>query len=101
MLTVTNWLKINQLKKIKGIGLLLLPILFYFIPVSKLNGQHTICLFKNITGYECYGCGMTRAVLSVLHFDFHTAFCYNRLVVFVFPLLVYVWAKTIYQCFLK
>jgi len=98
---VINWLKNNQFKKTKGIGLFLLPILFYFIPVNKLNGLHTICLFKNITGHECYGCGITRAVLSVLHFDFYTAFCYNKLVVIVFPLLVYIWGKTVYQYLLK
>jgi hypothetical protein len=75
--------------------ILILPVLLYFVPVERLNEQHTICLFKNIFGVECWGCGITRAVLCTLQFDFTTAFCYNKLIVIVFPLLVYVWGKRV------
>ncbi len=77
------------------VGLLLLPVLLYLIPVDSLNDTHTICLFKNIFGVNCYGCGITRAVLSALHFRFAAAFEYNKLVVIVLPLFIYVWIKMI------
>ena len=84
---------------IKIIGLLLLPVLLFFIPVNWLNRQHSICLFKNLTGHECYGCGITRAIISTVQFHFETAFHYNKLIIVVFPLLVYVWIKTVYKYF--
>ncbi len=35
------------------------------------------CVFLRLTGYECIGCGMTRALLSALNFDFSSAFEYH------------------------
>jgi hypothetical protein len=80
---------------VKIAGLLILPVLLFFVPVDWLNEQHTICLFKNLIGHECWGCGITRAVISTVQFDFTAAFHYNKLVVFVFPLLVYAWGKMV------
>jgi hypothetical protein len=78
-----------------GIGILLIPVVMYFVPLEWLKNQHSICLFRNLTGHDCYGCGMTRAIFSALHFRFDDAFHFNRLYVVVLPLLVYIWAKTI------
>ncbi|NDV46417.1 DUF2752 domain-containing protein [Paludibacter sp. 221] len=80
-------------KRIKLTVFLVFPFLLYLIPVDWLNQQPTICLYKNIFGHECFGCGITRAILSAMHFDFHTAFGYNKLVVIVLPLLIYAWAQ--------
>lgn len=90
--------ELKQTRTYKQLQLFILtfaPVGLFFIPVAWLNQQHSICLYKNITGNDCFGCGITRAVLSILHFDFSTAFHYNKLVVIVFPLLVYVWGKKI------
>ena len=73
--------------------ILVLPILLYLVPLDWLNKQHTICLFKNIFGLDCYGCGITRAVLSALHLNFKDAINYNIMVVIVLPLLIYIWIK--------
>jgi hypothetical protein len=73
----------------------LLPLILWLIPPGWLNEQHSICLFKNLTGQECLGCGMTRAVVSVLHFRFNEAFLFNKSVILVFPLLIFIWAKTL------
>jgi hypothetical protein len=81
-------------KIIPSIGILLIPVALYFIPVEWLNRQHSICLFKNLTGHECYGCGMTRAILSSIHLQFENAFHYNKLFVIVLPILIYLWIKT-------
>jgi hypothetical protein len=78
---------------IKLWGLLLVPVFLFFIPLEWLKNQHSICLFKNITGHECLGCGMTRAILSAIHFQFMQAVYYNKLFVVVLPILIYVWAK--------
>lgn len=99
MQRVIYWLSLENLTKIKGIVLLLFPIAFYFIPIKWLNESHTICIYKNITGNDCYGCGITRAILSVLHLQFANAFHYNKLVIIVFPLLFYIYLKSIYKIF--
>lgn len=57
------------------------------VPPGLLDRLPALCLFRNLTGWECPGCGMTRAVLSLLRGDLATALHYNRMVVLVFPLL--------------
>lgn len=75
-----SWLKNNMLfQKIKGFGIFLIPLALYLIPLDWLKDQHTICIYKNITGHDCYGCGMTRSILSALHFKFIDAYNYNKL----------------------
>jgi hypothetical protein len=94
-ISISGLTETNRYKQLQLFIVIFAPVVLFFIPVAWLNQQHSICLYKNITGHDCYGCGMTRAVLSVLHFDFGTAFYYNKMVVIVFPLLVYVWGKKI------
>jgi hypothetical protein len=74
---------------------LVMPIILLLIPLEWINNQHTICIFKNIFGVDCYGCGITRAVLSGIHFNFRAAFEYNKMVIIVLPLLTYTWIKTV------
>ena len=57
------------------------------VPPTALDRLPALCLFRNLAGWECPGCGMTRAVLSLLRGDLATALHYNRMVVLVFPLL--------------
>ena len=43
------------------------------------------CPIKFVTGISCPGCGMSRAYLSVLTFDFKAAFYYHPLWIAVIP----------------
>jgi hypothetical protein len=97
MQMVINWSDvIKRSVSIKIIGYLLIPVALYLIPLNWIEHQHSICLIKNLTGHECPGCGMTRAVLSAMHLQFANAWHYNKLVIVVLPLLVYVWGR---KCF--
>ena len=58
-----------------------MPIVLWFIPIDQHETNWTFCLFKNITGKNCYGCGITRATLSVIHFDLTQAIAFNKLIV--------------------
>ena len=90
------WLNNKGLFRIlKYAGIILIPVALYFVPQEWLISQNSVCLFKNLTGNECYGCGMTRAILSAIHFRFVDAFHYNKLFLIVLPVLIYIWAKTI------
>ena len=80
---------------------IVLPFILYFIPLEFLNKQNTICLIKNIWGFECPGCGITRAIISAVQLDFVKAIEYNKIVILVLPILMYVWFKTIILIFNK
>lgn len=77
----------------------ILLILLYNISIDSEILQN-ICLIKFITGRRCWNCGMTRAFLSILHFDIYSAYQLNHNVLVVFPLTVgiylYSWYKYIF-----
>jgi hypothetical protein len=82
-----------------GFNLMLLILLYNISISSKILDN--ICLIKHFTGGNCWNCGMTRAFLSILHFDFDSAYDFNHNVVVVFPLTVgiylYSWYKYIFK----
>ena len=61
----------------------LFVIVMYFIP-----DDHSLCIFRNITGFPCPGCGLTRAGRHLLHFDFQKSFEYHPLFVPLILILV-------------
>lgn len=89
----------NSLKKYKFFGLLLIPILLWLIPFEYASQLHTICIFKNITGTDCYGCGIMRAIIASVQFKWTLAYHYNALIIIVFPLLIALWIKSILKNF--
>ncbi len=97
-----NWLRSKKLfYQVMMIGTLLVPIILYFVPLDWLESQQTICLFKNLTGHDCLGCGTTRAVISAVHLNFKNAWSYNYNILFVFPLLIFYWIKLILYLYKK
>lgn len=58
------------------------------VSIESLAEAPSVCLFRTLWGIECLGCGMTRAMVSVMHMDFSRALSYNRLVILVFPAMV-------------
>ena len=64
--------------------------LFYFGVWLPLTGIGIPCVFREITGLYCPGCGMTRLVISLLELDPVQAFRYNMLAFFLAPMyLIY------------
>lgn len=53
----------------------------YYIPIDRL------CMIRNVTGFPCPGCGMTRAHIEVLKLNFKRAFYYHPL--FIFPSIIF------------
>lgn len=70
---------------------IILIVIIYCIPIEKADN---LCIFKKITGRECWNCGMTRAFLSILHFRFKEAIIYNYKVIIVFPLTITLYLYT-------
>ena len=51
------------------------------------------CLFHEITGWHCAGCGSTRAVHALLHGEFRRAIGLNPLLVMLIPVLGWILAR--------
>ena len=83
------------------INVILIAIL-YVVPLSFVgDGNFSICLYRNLTGKNCFNCGMTRAFLSLIHFRFNDAINYNKNVIFVFPLTMLVYCNAWLKYILK
>jgi hypothetical protein len=71
----------NRTKNILIILIVILFLLFVMnIPVT--------CIFKSVTGISCPACGMTRAFISIVHFNFIDAFFLNILSIPLFIFMV-------------
>jgi hypothetical protein len=55
-------------------------VLFFFNPAT--HRFYPICMFHQLTGWNCPGCGATRALYALLHGNFAMAIRDNALVVF-------------------
>jgi hypothetical protein len=62
-------------------------ILFLFNPVEF--GFYPICVFHQMTGLLCPGCGSLRALHQLLHGHFAAACHFNALLILSLPLLVW------------
>jgi hypothetical protein len=81
----------------KVVALLLFPLVLLLLPATFFDGGRSICLSVLLADTACYGCGMTRAIMHLLHFDLETALTFNKLSVVVLPLLVFVWGQSLYR----
>jgi len=86
----------NRIIKVLIFNFILIIVLLN-IPRDNLE----LCLFKQITGNSCWNCGMTRAFLSILHFEFAIAINYNWKVVIVFPLTITIYLYSLYKYIAK
>ena len=57
-------------------------LIYYFFDPSK-SAWFPKCPLRELTGYECAGCGVQRSFHAILHLRFVEAFRYNALFVFL------------------
>lgn len=98
-MNVNYLFNLNRRSKAILVAHIVFPIGLFFVPLEWLIEQHSICIVKNIFGTECPGCGMTRAVISAIQFEFVKAFEFNKLVTIVLPIFTYVWIKQVIKYF--
>jgi hypothetical protein len=87
--------------KIKKIYLNLLVLLIgifvvlsmFLISWEKLNSLPSLCIFKNLFGIECLGCGTVRAFWLLIHFKFAEAFKMNCLVYIYILIFIFLTIK--------
>ena len=74
-------------------GYILLPIFLLFAPSDLFDEGPPLCFSVLILGRECFGCGMTRAIMHLIHFEFQEAYYYNAMSFVVLPLLAWLWVS--------
>ncbi|NDC78287.1 MAG: DUF2752 domain-containing protein [Chitinophagia bacterium] len=73
-------------------ALMAFPVLLWILPATFFDFTGIeLCPSMFFFDIECLGCGITRAVMHMHHFDWREAVYYNYAVVLVYPALVYVW----------
>lgn len=86
-----------MLSYVKIAGYILVPVLLLLLPATQFDTGTSLCLSKLLLNKACYGCGMARAVMHLIHFDFSAAFTYNKLSFITFPLLAYLWGQAFFK----
>lgn len=84
--------KYKLVNEIWLVALLVFPVVLWMLPADFFD--HTgieICPSKLFFNIECFGCGMTRAVMHMHHFQLSDAMYFNFGVVVAYPALVVIW----------
>ena len=80
--------------------IIILIILVLIALISIFVHPFIPCLFHEITGLYCPGCGVTRMIISILKLDLYQAFRYNPLLFILFPVFIILFINYIY-CLIK
>jgi len=78
----------------KKVFLLLLlggPFLLIVMPIDFFDNGESICLSVFLFDLQCLGCGLTRAIMHLIHLDFQGAWEYNKLSFLIFPIATLFW----------
>ena len=89
--------KMSLKNKIWVVVLILIPMVLFILPKTQFDHGPTTCLITLVTGKNCFGCGMTRACMRLIHFDILGALSFNKLSLLIFPFLVYQYLRFLYK----
>ena len=82
---------------IRNVITIIAPFILILLPKDFFDNGTSICLSKTFANIECYACGMTRAVMHFIHFDFVGAWEFNKLSFIVVPMLFPLWMKSVFE----
>jgi hypothetical protein len=82
-------------------GLIALPIVLMLLSADFFDKGPSLCLSVVLLNKTCYGCGITRAIQHLLHFELSKALAYNKLCVIVLPFLIFIWGQTVLKTYRK
>ena len=76
----------KRIATVAAAALIAAAALVYLYFTGEGEGAGIPCMFHQITGFYCSGCGASRALRSILHFDFYRALRYNAIFTLCLPL---------------
>jgi hypothetical protein len=82
-------------------GLIALPIVLMLLSADFFDKGPSLCISMVLLNKTCYGCGITRAIQHLLHFELSTALAYNKLSVIILPVLIFIWGQTVLKTYRK
>lgn len=88
-------MEIRYIEKTKLLFLLLIPILIWFIDYNANEEVFSFCLFKNLFGIRCFGCGFLRGISALLHLKIGKIIELNLLNFFTIPIVILIYIKTL------
>jgi len=81
-------------------ALLIFPIVLWILPGDFFdNTGLEICPSKIFLGIECFGCGLTRSVMHMHHFQFDDAVFYNGMGLVAYPILIVLWFTWVHKSY--
>ena len=83
----------KRIAKVAAAALCAFAALLYLYYTAEGEGAGIPCPLHQLTGLYCSGCGASRALRSILHFDFYQALRYNAMFTFSVPFFA------VYSCF--
>ncbi len=89
METAIRWLEDNA----RLLLLLFIPLFIWNIDCYSGNTHGSFCLFRLISGRDCYGCGVLRGASALLHLDLRRALSLNRLNGLTLPILFSIYIR--------
>jgi hypothetical protein len=79
------------IRRVLLILVLIGPFYLLTLPADYFDTGQSICLSVVLFDLKCLGCGLTRGVMHLIHFDFLIAWEYNKLSYIVVPVGILVW----------
>ena len=78
-----------------------IPIVLIILPKDFFDKGDSYCLSVMLFDIECYGCGMTRAIMHLIHLDYEGAFVFNMLSFIVLPIILFLWGRWLFKDFMR
>jgi len=75
----------------KLVFIVVTPIVLLILPADFFDKGEAVCLSRVLFNVECYACGLTRACMHLIHFEFEEAYAYHMLSFIIFPVLAVFW----------
>jgi hypothetical protein len=93
-----NFIEKTRLYKIIFLAI---PIAIWLVNYQSTDNDFSFCIFKNLFGIKCYGCGLTRGLSAMLHLDFKRMYALNKINLITIPLLSFLYVKKVLVLFDK
>jgi len=66
-------------------------LFLFFLPADHFDSGQSMCASKWLFDIECLGCGITRAIMHLMHLEFQTAWDFNKLSFVILPIGLLLW----------